>query len=613
MIIFHIIWSFVLAGMLSWFFHGAWESEHGGNQDYSSSEDSPKGKLTSVWFTPTYLIWMLLTVVVCCILTKGFRGGLATFFDLLIEIIFIFSIYFMVLVPVMPYLKKHYSARACAILWLVPVFVFYNVYVLIHLTKMPRLIIYIPKKILIVLFFLWFAGFLFFFARDFIKNLNFSKRINASVTEIDSEEIINLWEETRANLNYHYPVKLCKSAIVKGPFSMGTSNSNRKTVLPDRHYSQQELVMIFSHELHHLQRQDVETKIFLSFVRALCWFNPITWIAVKEAAKDLELSCDEIVVEGFTPEERKAYARLLLTQASPQAGYTTCLSASAKSLQYRLKNTVTERKTKTGALLLGIALFLCCMCYGFIGIADERVNVNELIFLDGNVSVGVTANASDSIDKIEYCYNNEALQEALKNLQAEHIMSEKRDYVVNDTYPSFSFHLKNTDRYGSLYKDVMVLYEYGTDNKEYYKIKGNIDWEAIEATMTFLDYPDLSVYDQGNECEVYFTEREFLITDKASDEPISRNVSYDPVESYEISPDHTLVVTTALSGIETTISLKGTDKAGNVIGESNYSVTEGEEILPIWEGATDYTLEIRYETEPHSYYGKYEYQLNMGE
>lgn len=70
----------------------------------------------------------------------------------------------------------------------------------------------------------------------------------------------------------------------------------------------------------------------------MCWFNPLMWLAMRKSADDLELSCDEIVLEGCSSTTRYQYANLLLKTAGDQRGFTTCLSTTASALRYRLKH-----------------------------------------------------------------------------------------------------------------------------------------------------------------------------------------------------------------------------------------------------------------------------------
>ena len=78
--------------------------------------------------------------------------------------------------------------------------------------------------------------------------------------------------------------------------------------------------MVFSHELAPMCRGEIRTPgAFLEFCKALGWFHPLVWAAVRKAQDDLELSCDEIVLEKYDADRRKKYAELLLVTAGESA------------------------------------------------------------------------------------------------------------------------------------------------------------------------------------------------------------------------------------------------------------------------------------------------------
>lgn len=133
-------------------------------------------------------------------------------------------------------------------------------------------------------------------------------------------------------------------------------------ILPIHAYTERELRLIFRHELHHLRRRDTDSKLFFVFCGCLCWFNPLVHLAIRRAADDLELSCDEIVLEHADEETRNFYAELLLNVTGERRGFTTCLSARATSLRYRLKCVMHERKTAEGSLMLMLFMFLFLLC-----------------------------------------------------------------------------------------------------------------------------------------------------------------------------------------------------------------------------------------------------------
>ena len=230
-------------------------------------------------------------------------------------------------------------------------------------------------------------------------------------------ETLALFEAEKAALDYRRPVALLRGPVA-APFSMGRTKRSRCTVLPERDYSPEELSMIFRHELHHLQREDVDTKVFLCLCNALGWFNPLVWIATRKAAEDLERSCDEIVTEQMSETERRAYARLLLDAAAPGRGCTTCLSAAAGTLRYRLKSVMEQRRRALGTLLVMAALFGCVLCFGLVSVSDARGSFPELLLRHTQIESVI-----DDRDRytVIHEWDDAALRKALDAVELEHL------------------------------------------------------------------------------------------------------------------------------------------------------------------------------------------------
>lgn len=102
-------------------------------------------------------------------------------------------------------------------------------------------------------------------------------------------------------------VYLCDD--IPTPFVLGMV---RPRIYLPSHLSQEEQKLVLAHERCHLRRGDHVAKV-LGFV-ALCvhWFNPLVWVAYACAGRDLEVSCDEGVVEQLGESVRADYAACLL-------------------------------------------------------------------------------------------------------------------------------------------------------------------------------------------------------------------------------------------------------------------------------------------------------------
>ena len=263
------------------------------------------------------------------------------------------------------------------------------------------------------------------------------------------------------------------------------------TVLPARPFTEEELRLIFRHELHHIRRRDANAKLFFAFLRALFWFHPLVWIAARQSARDMELSCDEIVLDGADPDTRRRYASLLLHTAGALPGFTTCLSADAASLRYRLKNIMRERSLHRGTVFLMALLFTCIMFHGTFAFSDERCLLGDLFVDDGTLDHFGYEVYSHNTHAI--CSQNEAQlkeggQEALlaylRSLSVEHlaVSSDRLTAATPQSTPRLYLSDKDNSRQGIWLCDRgATVYNWNeTENRAtFYYIPGGIDWQRI--------------------------------------------------------------------------------------------------------------------------------------
>lgn len=78
------------------------------------------------------------------------------------------------------------------------------------------------------------------------------------------------------------------------------------------------------------------------------WFNPLVWIMQKEAAVDMELSCDERVTKDTDYVTRKAYTETLLSTLHKQSSKKTVLSTQfyggKQIMKKRFKNILAKKR-----------------------------------------------------------------------------------------------------------------------------------------------------------------------------------------------------------------------------------------------------------------------------
>lgn len=73
-----------------------------------------------------------------------------------------------------------------------------------------------------------------------------------------------------------------------------------------------ELPYVLEHEASHREARDILYVFLLTAANAVHWFNPAVYAMVRTARRDMELACDEAVLEGRPMEYRVAYGQAVL-------------------------------------------------------------------------------------------------------------------------------------------------------------------------------------------------------------------------------------------------------------------------------------------------------------
>lgn len=124
------------------------------------------------------------------------------------------------------------------------------------------------------------------------------------------KEVAQLFRTVAESLN----VRKCRLLLLTGITSPATFGWIRPTVLLPTIWVEQdrgELEGVLRHELHHVRRRDFLLSRVAALFKALLFFHPAVWYAVKELQFERELACDLAVVSD-SPARRIAYAECLV-------------------------------------------------------------------------------------------------------------------------------------------------------------------------------------------------------------------------------------------------------------------------------------------------------------
>lgn len=466
------------------------------------SESKPEGgqRYLPLVFGALLPIFFLILVVLGSHL-YGIQDTLKMVLAMCFRIFLHLCVYYVILGLLLPLFRRHISARACAMLWLIPNYLYITEMSYMELPE-PLLVIHASSRVVSILFALWIVGFLSVFLWKIGEHLVFRRKILRNAKPVTDKRILEIFQEQIEDAGMVKPkpkFKLVTSPDVATPLTIGLFKRSTRVILPNNAYTDQELKLIFRHELIHIGREDSWSKFFMMFCTAMCWFNPLMWIATKKSAEDTELSCDETVLLDADDDTRKKYANLILNTAGNDRGFTTCLSASASSMRYRLKSIVSPGKKHSGALIVGLMFFVLCMTSGYVALAYGEETGAETVFrnyeLSNFVADGITVSGGQYDSKLD-SIEAEALTAYIAGLQTQE-MTGNYSFSKDDREVSIWYDTP----YGVVLLDlhsthVRVFYLSDEEDRSYiYHLPDGTDWEYVDSIVPPLPVAEVILSD----------------------------------------------------------------------------------------------------------------------
>ena len=216
----------------------------------------------------------------------------------------------------------------------------------------------------------WIIGSLIYLSVHLISYFHYKRQVIKKGRMIKETRIFSQIFQLSREL--HIRRKLCVMEYDEAESPMITGFIKPVLVLPKEQYDSEDLYFILKHELVHLKRGDLYLKLIFVTANAVHWFNPFIWIMQKEAAIDMELSCDERVIQGTGFALRKAYTETLFSMLHKQCVRKTVLTTQfyggTRIMKKRFKNILIRSRKKNGisvlicAVVLSVALGMLAGC-----------------------------------------------------------------------------------------------------------------------------------------------------------------------------------------------------------------------------------------------------------
>ncbi len=144
-----------------------------------------------------------------------------------------------------------------------------------------------------------------------------------------------------------------QSEQVVSPFVLGLIKP--KIYLPFQ-IQATDMDLVIAHEQVHIKRLDHWWKPVGFLLLTLHWFNPLMWLGYVLLCRDIELACDEKVIEHLDINDRADYSQALLNCSVNRRMIAACpLAFGENSIKKRIKSVLNYKKPAFWIIVIAVA------------------------------------------------------------------------------------------------------------------------------------------------------------------------------------------------------------------------------------------------------------------
>ncbi|MBR3809136.1 MAG: hypothetical protein IKK46_02400 [Clostridia bacterium] len=208
-----------------------------------------------------------------------------------------------------------------------------------------------PKSITDVLFVIYVLGIVVCLCHYFFSYIKL-RLVLKKGNDISAEKRIalqHILSENKIKKIKVISVKGINSAFICGIFSPVLA-------LPSERETDEKILL---HEMMHLKHLDSLQNLLWCFLRCLHWCNPFMHYIFNIVGNDMEMLCDQRVLEKLEGEERREYGVLLLNEVNQKYARmpgTTSVSNGGKNISKRIEAIARFKKYPEGMALVSICI-----------------------------------------------------------------------------------------------------------------------------------------------------------------------------------------------------------------------------------------------------------------
>ena len=238
--------------------------------------------------------------------------------------------------------------------------------------------VFTVETALLVLSYVWLGGAMIYFGVHLLTHLSQTAAYDKQKV-LCEPQITSIYTALCHKLSIKKAPQLYRAANAESPLIYGFF---RPTVLlPEIELSQNSAVGVLAHELTHHKRGDLWQKFLCLVATSLYWFHPLVHLASKRFHAEMELSCDEKVLDGMSEAARRSYGNVMLdivNRCRPNAhSLTTRFDPHTSSVKERFMNILDMTKKRRGIPIVICAIALCLLAGTVIGCKWESEKQND--------------------------------------------------------------------------------------------------------------------------------------------------------------------------------------------------------------------------------------------
>jgi beta-lactamase regulating signal transducer with metallopeptidase domain/uncharacterized membrane protein YkoI len=234
-----------------------------------------------------------------------------------------------------------------------------------------------------ILLLAWLIPAALIFGYHLWKYAKFSRLIKRWSKPITDKATITLFESIKEQKRVRRSIRLKKCGLVSTSMLIGFWRP--VILLPEKNFDNEELSLIFLHELTHYKRGDLFIKLASVAVSSLHWFNPVIYFMSNAMQADCEASCDEAVLIDVGGDNRQFYAELIMEMIGGRKSQgtllSTCFFASTRGIKVRLSAIMDAKKAIRGlaAVTFAVLIFPIMLSGSVFAITPTQPNITAAL------------------------------------------------------------------------------------------------------------------------------------------------------------------------------------------------------------------------------------------